>query len=208
MKRTRSLCLALMLSIGLGVCLTHADAQEDPIMPPETAQIFDWIDDIDKMRILNPVNLTADQLDKIIPFLQKRQKEYNRRIIELAVEPLKAIADDIKNTRTKLLAGGSVPADLDDRIKRLQRQFADQRKVEQDKNLKLVADTIKSVLTTEQYKDIVAMARRDFTDMKGTDEQFYNLWIRETIIAYPRIIPLLQDMRNARAPKSAKPAQQ
>jgi len=175
-------------------------------MPPDTAAIFDSIDDIDKLRLLNPVNLTAAQLDKIIPFLKQRQKAYNQRILELAVEPLKAIAADIKSTRTKLLSGGSVPADIDERIKALQKEFSEKRKLEQDKNLKLVADGIRAVLTTDQYKTIVAMARRDFPNATGTDEQFFNLWIRETIIAYPRIVPLLEDMRNARAPKASSSA--
>lgn len=194
-----TLC-AVAITIGLSVVVR---SQDDPIMPPDTAAIFDSIDDIDKLRLLNPLNLTAAQLDKIIPFLKQRQRAYNQRILELAVEPLKAIAADIKATRTKLLAGGSVPEDIDQKIKTLQKDFSDKRAQEQTKNLKLVADGIREVLTTEQYKAIVAMARRDFSNAKGTDEQFYNLWIRETIIAYPRIVPLLEDMRNARAPKTS-----
>lgn len=203
--RTRSyLALAILMAAGLGMAVRGVHAQDDPTMPPDTAAIFDSIDDIDKLRLLNPLNLTAAQLDKIIPFLKQRQQAYNRRILELAIEPLKALATDIKATRTKLLAGGTVPQDIDEKIKRCQKDFSEKRKIEQDKNLKLVADGIRAVLTTEQYKAIVTMARRDFPEGKGTDEQFYNLWIRETILAYPRIIPLLEDMRNARAGQQPK----
>lgn len=198
MKRILAWCLAIGGLVAISGPFS-ATAQDDPVMPPDTAAIFDSIDDIDKLRLLNPVNLTVVQLDKIIPFLKQRQKAYNQRILELAVEPLKAIAEDIKATRTKLLTGGSVPADIDERIKALQKEFNDKRKVEQDKNLKLVSDGIRAVLNTDQIKTIVAMARRDFPNAQGTDDQFFNLWIRETIIAYPRIVPLLEDMRNARA---------
>ncbi len=175
-----------------------ATAQDDPVMPRETEAIFAHIDDLDKLRLLNPLNLTAGQLDKIIPLIKERQKAYNRRIIELAVEPLKAVANQIADTRRKLLSGGSIPQELDDRIKQLQKDFADRRKVEQDKNLKLVSDGIRAVLTERQIREIVAMARRDFRTADGTDAQFFNLWIRETIIVYDRIVPLLEEMRKAR----------
>jgi hypothetical protein len=139
--------------------------------------------------------------------LTARQRAYNARILELAVEPLKAIASEIKETRAKLLSSGAIPSEIDDKIKRLQKEFAEKRAQEQDKNLKLVADGIRSVLTTAQYKAVVAMSRRDFTGKQGTDEQFFNLWVRETVIAYPRIVPLLEDMRKARPTKGtgAKP---
>lgn len=196
------LTLALLI-IGAMSTSHRCLAQGDPSMPPTTAVVFDHIDDLDKLRLLNPLQLRADQLDKIIPLLKERQKEYNQRIIELAVEPLKPMAKEIADTRAKLLAGGAIPKDLDDRIKERQREFADKRKIEQDKNLKLVADGIRAVLTDKQYKDIVAMARRDFRNADGTDQQFYNLWIRETIIAYDRIVPLLEDMRKARGGSTA-----
>jgi len=205
MKRRTALALFVLTLgclVGPGLC---ARAQDDPGMPPDTAAIFDSIDDIDKLRLLNPLGLTAQQLDKIIPMLTARQRAYNARILELAVEPLKAIAPDIKATRSKLLVGGAIPNDIDEKIKRLQKEFADRRTQEQDKNLKLVADGIRSVLTTAQYKAVVATSRRDFTGKEGTDEQFFNLWVRETVVAYPRIVPLLEDMRKARAPKESSP---
>lgn len=205
MKR-ETVWLVALLAISLMLPACAARAQDDPIMPAETAAIFDSIDDLDKLRILNPLNLTADQLGKLIPALKQRQRAYNLRILELAVEPLKAIATDIKATRAKLLGGGAIPSDIDEKIKRLQKEFAEKRKVEQDKNLQLVADTMRGILTANQNKVVVEMARRDFTTGRGNDEQFYNIWVRETIIAYPRIVPLLEDMRKARAPKTSPPS--
>ncbi len=196
------LSLAL-ICIGLVAGLSRpAFAQNDPVMPPDTMAIFANIDDLDKLRLLNPLQLKADQLEKVIPLIKERQKAYNKRILELAVEPLKAVATQIADTRQRLLAGGTIPQDLDDKIKQLQKDFADRRKVEQDKNLKLVADGIRAVLTERQYKEIVSMARRDFRNADGTDVQFYNLWIRETIIAYDRIVPLFEDMLKARRASS------
>ncbi|MBM3492935.1 MAG: hypothetical protein FJX72_01235 [Armatimonadetes bacterium] len=199
----RTFWLAAVIAIAAAVPCRTARAQADPTMPADTAAIFVDIDDLDKLRLLNPLELKAQQLEKIIPFIKTRQKAYNQRITDLAVTPLKAVAVEIAETREKLLAGGAIPQTLDDRIKRLQKEFADQRKIEQDKNLKLVADGIRSVLTDKQHKDIVAMARRDFRSADGTDQQFYNLWIRETVIAYDRIVPLLEDMLKARGKPGA-----
>jgi hypothetical protein len=182
----------------MAIWASCAFAQGEPAMPAATAAIFVELDDLDKLRLLNPLLLKADQIEKIIPLIKARQKAYNERVTELAVKPLEAVAAEIAQTRKKLLAGGSIPEALDDRIKRLQKDFTDQRKVEQDKNLKLLADGIRATLTDRQFREIVAMARRDFRTADGTDQQFYNLWIRETIIAYDRIVPLLEDMLKAR----------
>jgi hypothetical protein len=203
MMRIYWLCACVLIA-ATALCRAAA-GQSDPTMPADTVTIFENIDDLDKLRLLNPLDLKADQLDKIIALLKERQKVYNKRILELAVNPLKPVAAEIAETRRKLLAGGTIPTALDDRIKQLQKDFADQRKVEQDKNLKLVADGIRAVLTDKQYKEIVAMSRRDFRSADGTDQQFYNLWIRETIIAYDRIVPLLEDMRKARSTPAGNP---
>lgn len=206
---SRNLILSVILALATLGFVAAGRANQDPPKAPEVQlTLFDAIDDLDKLRLLNPLKLTAAQLDKIIPLLKQRQKAYNERLAELAMAPLKGIADEILKTRAQLLSGGAIPQDLDEQIKRAQRDFVEKRKAEDDKNLKLVADGLRPILTTEQYKAIVAMARRDFEGLQGSDEQFYNLWVRETIIAYGRIVPLLEDMRKAREGKPSGTAGQ
>ncbi|NUQ71142.1 MAG: hypothetical protein HUU17_10005 [Chthonomonadales bacterium] len=196
-----------LVLLALALMPRPASAQADPSLPPGTSAVFDAIDDLDKLRLLNPIGINGAQARKIVELLETRQKAYNQRLIELAVEPLKAIGEEIKATRDRLLTGGSIPTELDERIKKSQKDFVAKRKVEQDKNLKLVADGFRAILTPEQNKKIIDSARQDFEMGRGTDEQFYNLWVRETIIAYPRILPLFRDIAKARMPGSGSEPQ-
>src|SRR5438105_4089862 len=79
-------------------------AQNDAI-PPEVNALFDDIADIDKLRVLNPLKLTADQIDKITAEIKKSQKEYDKALAEATVQPIKGIASDVKDVRKKMLAG-------------------------------------------------------------------------------------------------------
>ena len=104
----RHMTLAAIAAV-MAIWASCAFAHGEPAMPAATAAIFVELDDLDKLRLLNPLLLKADQIEKIIPLIKARQKAYNERVTELAVKPLEAVAAEIAQTRKKLLAGGSIP---------------------------------------------------------------------------------------------------
>lgn len=193
-------CLAVLLSAY--AYSIPASAQTE-IIPKEMQALFADISDIDKLRVLHPLKLTAEQLDKITSTLKAVQDAYNAKLTEAAVPPLRLLAKDIKETREKMLATHSgVPKDFDEKVKKLQSDFTKRRDAEDKATIKSLSDSIKAVLTKEQIVTAVSIARK-FSEVdgkptkKGTDDQFFNLYVLGTFIVYPRIVPLLQDMRKA-----------
>lgn len=177
-----------------------ARAQSD-IVPKEVQEVFADISDIDKLRILNPLKLSGEQLDKIITVLKKAQTEYNSKLREAAVPPIRDLAKEIRATRQKMLeTHGTVPKDFDEKVKKIQDGFIKRRDTEDQTTLKSVSDSIRAILNKDQIASAVSIARK-FTEeegkptKKGTDDQFFNLYVLGTFIVYPRIVPLLEDMR-------------
>jgi len=173
------------------------------IVPREVTALFDDISDIDKLRVLNPLKLTPDQLDRLITAIRKAQDSYNKKLSDAAVPPIKQIAADIKETRRKMLtSGGTVPTDFDTKVKKIQDDFM-QRRDEQDvATLKSLSDAIRAILTPEQVDTAASLARKltakdGKATLKGEDAKFFNYYVLGTFIVYPRIIPLLEDMKKA-----------
>src|SRR2546421_2147255 len=114
-------------AVGLLVCsgVTSARAQSDLV--PEVVALFDDINDIDKVRVINALHLTKDQLEQIIAGMKVYQQAYNKALTDVVMPPLREIAKDIKETRAKMLKGGEVPSDLDAKVKKIQDAFIKKR---------------------------------------------------------------------------------
>jgi hypothetical protein len=201
MKLSRPFLAAWLTITFVVPCAQSAVAQSE-IIPKEVEALFDDINDIDKLRVLNPLKLTTDQLDQIIVIVKKAQDDYNKKLADAAVPPIKEIAKEIKETRRKMLAGATIPKDFDEKVKKHQEAFVKRRNQEDFNTLKGLAEAVKKVLTKEQFTKAVSIAK-DFLEkqgkeVKGEDDKFFNYYVLGTLITYPRIVPLLQDMRAAR----------
>jgi hypothetical protein len=200
MRRALGLSAAVL---ALAVSNSIPARAQSEIIPKEMQAVFADIDDIDKLRVLNPLKLTADQLGKIIPIVKKAQTDYNSKLADAVVPPIRKIASEIKDTREKMLATHSgVPKDFDEKVKKLQEDFVKKRKAEDNATLKSLSDSIKAVLTKEQVAKAASLARKLTEEdgkptQKGTDDQFFNLYVLGAIGLYPRIVPLLEDMRKS-----------
>lgn len=199
-------CYLALLAAGLAVCgVLASGGQQPPSAPPaEQAALLTAINDIDKLRVLNPLKLKPDQIDRMVPVIERSQKDYTRRVADAMTGPLRAMADDISSTRSKVLAGGAIPAAFDERLKKLQDQFLEQRKREDEATLRALSEEMRKVLTPEQVATAASLARKSTESdgkatLRGTDEQFFNLYLIGTVIHYARIVPLLKDMRQALA---------
>jgi len=200
-----ALCLlpALLISIP-----AHAQGE---VVPKEMTALFDDIADIDKLRMLNPLKLTAEQIDKMIVLIKKTQTEYNKKLSDAAVPPIRDLAKDIKDTRRRMLTARSgVPKDFDDKVKKAQADYVKRRDAEDAATLKYLSDKLKEMFTKEQQTTAIQAAKK-YTEedgkptKKGTDDQFFNLYVLGTIVVYQRIVPLLEDMKKALTPAGDAP---
>ena len=169
------------------------------LMPPEVAALFDDIIDIDKLRVLNPLKLTHEQIDQLIATIREWQNKYNKQLADAAVPPIKGIASDIKEVRKKVLAGGAIPKDFDDKVKGLQDKFVERRDKAEFDTVKGLAESVKKILKPEQVATAEKLAKDALTE-KGKEPPkiiFFNYYTLTVLIQFPRIIPLLEQMKAA-----------
>src|SRR5687768_14270016 len=197
-----------ILTAALAACLFTASnssvrAQGGDLPVPEVIALFDDINDIDKLRVINTLKLTNDQLEQIIAAIKLFQLAYNKTLVDTVLPPLKEITKDIKDTRTKMLKGASMPTDLDEKVKKLQEAFVKKRDTVEYNTLKGMSDTFKKILSASQVAAAVTVAKEATKvegkpTAKGEDDKFFNLYVLNVFLRYPRIMTLLEDVRKAK----------
>ncbi len=205
----RKIGFTFAVILGIAILVRYgfaqsADTQSQPsssnqLQFPKTASnLLAEIADIDKLRILNPLDLTADQLQQLTTIIISAQVKYNQQLIKLTVEPLEKIASQIHQTKQQALTGAPIPKEFDQQIKDMQSKFEKERTDLDNQTLASLADQIHSVVTDKQFKMMADQARKVETNSKGTDQQYFNLFVREVFIRYPRIVTLLEQMHTAK----------
>lgn len=218
--RSNVRCAALAAFALLAASAAHAQVQ--PSNPPasqpasgapprDVARLFDDLDDIDRLRALNPLKLTADQEDRLITAIKAAQAEYTRKVNALGSTLVLAMAADIKATKKQTLGGAPIPKDFDDRVKKAESQFLSGRSMLNMENWKSLIATAKSILTDTQVAQAVKFSKAASAaankPAEGSDDQWLNFFVLHEFIDYPRIVPLLTEMRAA-ATAGAQPAVQ
>ena len=77
------------------------------------------------------------------------------------------------------------------------------RKETENTTLKALSDKLQTVLTESQVQTAAKIMKDEMIKMngaagKGTDAQFFNLYVLRVIMGYPRIVPLLKEMRGVK----------
>jgi len=168
----------------------------------ETLKIVDAIDDIDRLRSLNPLKLTTDELGRIIALISASQETYKKKLNTLAAERVAKMSDEVLEAKKQMLVGGDLPADLDKRLQKASTDFITKRDQLDLENIATIDSALKEILSPEQVKAAVAMSRDSPLNAnksaKATDAQWFNLFTANVMLTYPRILPLLKEMRAAR----------
>lgn len=204
LRGAAALALCISCCGGLLAAGARAAHAQNEVLPKEVAALYDDVSDIDKLRILNPLKLTADQLDSIIAAVKQSQDAYNKKLADAAVPPIRDMAAQVKETRRQLItSGGDVPKDFDAKVKAIQDRFLKERNQADYDALKGLSDKIRGILTPDQIATAVSLARdyekkQGQTVSKGQDDKYFNFYVLGTFILYPRIVPLLEEMRDAK----------
>ncbi len=201
MRRVRWIVCVMALAALASSAWRPLCAQDSPI-PTEVSALLDDIADIDKLRILNQLKLKPDEIDRIIAAVEKSQRDYNKALADATVPPIRGIATDIRATRQKMLAGASIPKDFDEKVKQLQDDYVKRRDNAQADTLSKLSGALRAIITQDQLATAASIARKALTEngtptAKGTDDQFFNYFVLKVFVGYPRIVPLLQDMKKA-----------
>lgn len=204
MKSRHVALICAIAAVAMTSAARTARAQAEPL-PAEAQALFNDISDIDKLRVLGPLKLTAEQLDKLIPVVKDTQTAYNKKLSEAAVAPLREIAREIKAVRAKVLAGAEIPKDFDDKVKKLQADFVKRQSREEERATLAVSECLTSILTKSQKATLLALAK-PIAPKDATEDDLIHAYVVGAFLQYGRIVPLLEDMRKAlEAPKEAAP---
>lgn len=195
-------CVVSALIGGAALHGSHVDAQEKPPVKSDAAAIVVELDDIDRLRVLNPLKLQPDQLDKLATALSSAQADYDKKVKALGEAVFGPTAGEVQAMKKQVLGGGAVPKEFEDKIKKLQADFLKQRDELNTANIQHVASACKMVLTDTQVAAATKLERdqweKDHTDSKNvTDTQLFNLYCVDMFISNPRAVPLLKEMRAA-----------
>lgn len=187
-----------------------ARAQQPPSSskpPPEVLALFNDIDDIAELKVLNPLKLTPDQLDKIASAISEAKATYDKKVTDLIVPPVQKMGPEIRDTRKRMLAGEAVPKEFDDKVKALEEDYYKGRDKLNLENFQGMIEKIKGILTTEQIATAIKLMKAapnaKNLDPNAADAQWFNIYVLDVFINYARIVPLLKEMHDASAPPAA-----
>ncbi len=196
------LCLGSILA-GMSLFrIVPVEAQEQAKQKTDAVAVVSDLDDIERLRVINPLQLQPDQIDKLVAALTNAQADYDKKVNALGASIFVASASEVHEVRKRALAGVAIPRDFDDRMKKLQADFLKQRDDLNTANIKIVAAACRGILSTKQISIATKMERdqyeKDHPDIKtATDAQLFNLYCVDVFISNLRSIPLLRDVRAA-----------
>lgn len=167
----------------------------------EGQRLLDELDEIDLMRSLGPLKLTPEEIDQIIPVIEKAKADYDKNINDLNANTIGQIASDIHAEHKDALSGNPIPKAFDDKVKEKLESFFKRRDAVNAQNIEHISGAFQKILTDNQQKIAVRLERQTYTQMgkkisdKDTDDQFFNLYVTDIFIGYPRIVPLLKEIK-------------
>ncbi len=205
---------AVLLLLGGGIAALHlsshsarAQAPPNPTQPSKAVEdLLLELDDLDTLHILLPLKLTPEQMDKLIPMFTTAKTDFDKKSAALTSAALLKMADEIRATRKKAIAGTAIPTEFDDRVKAIQMEVAGKRKELDTTNIVAVSNACKTILNADQYAlcakmETDAYKRNKRYNDKATVAQYFNAYVMDAFIANPRTIPLLKEMRAAQPEK-------
>ncbi|HZO91468.1 MAG TPA: hypothetical protein VFB38_24310 [Chthonomonadaceae bacterium] len=203
--------LALALAAAMAAA-PIARAQGQPPQPgsappKETLELFNDLDDINKLSALNPLHLTPEQLDKMIIVVSAAQADYEKKLTALKLASIHSIASEVPEMKRRALAGGAVPKTFLDRVIALSQSFLTRKDRLDADALIGMATQLRGILTPQQVDTAVQLikeqAPKDGMSTRGANDKWFNAYVLQVFISYPRIVPLLKEMRAAAAGNTA-----
>jgi hypothetical protein len=174
----------------------------------QVAELFDMLDDINKLNILNPLKLTPDQLDQLIAITTATTADYERKLTALKAESIAKLEPEIRATKRRAVAGGEITQAFVKQVTKRSEDFANKHTQLDTQTWVALVAKIRQVLTDTQYqaavKEIKDEAPQEGFGKNGADPKWFNVYVLQVFIQYPRIVPLLKEMKAATAGAGAQ----
>ena len=197
---------------------TAAGQAQTLAVPPskeakENAELIEAWSDLGTLRVLTPLKLTNDQIDKLIALITTTESAHNQKLVAMSNASLKKIAADIRAAKKKALKGEEPSAEVSERLKKGMEEHLGnigQKKQEEAimSTLAAFAPKVRALLTTTQITTAAKIAREEQDKIakspKATTSQWFNYYVQKVIMSYPRIVPLLKEFRTSETTDDAK----
>ncbi|MCS7190694.1 MAG: hypothetical protein NZ843_03715 [Fimbriimonadales bacterium] len=193
-----------MKRIGLAALLTGVLAFGMPQQAgtptlSEVDRLLLALSDITWFNNIRPLNLTKQQIERLIPVHERAYKQVERLIQEEAKE-LRNRKDEILRVREEVARGKSLPKEFMETIKRLESDAAQKRRQLRAQVVSEVATELKPHFTEEQIrymvkraKEVLEAMRVDVSTLK--EDQLYALFV-EQVFLDARAPELLKEWRS------------
>lgn len=206
MRRWSCLCTVLLIgTLALGGLNLHA--QEKPPAPSEVDQLLIALSDITWFNNIRPLNLTREQIDRLIKAHEKAYKQLEELIREEARE-LRNRKDEILRVREETARGKSLPKEFQETIRRLEQESAQKRRQLRTQVITTIASELKPHFTEEQMdymikrsKEVLESARVDTSKLEK--DQLYMFFV-ENVFLLDRAPVLLKEWQEKNLPKPAE----
>lgn len=172
--------------------------------PKEVQDLLTDLDDLDTLHVLLPLKLSGDQMEKLATAITTAKADYDKKSLPLTSTPLLKMADEIRETRKKALAGTPIPSTFDDRIRGIQEDVSKKRTEYENAGLSSLSTAVKAILSAEQIStaaklEIDAYKRNKRYNDKATDGQYFNAYVLDVFLANARTPQLLREMKTAQS---------
>jgi hypothetical protein len=91
------------------------DPSGAPAIPADVQKVLTQIGDLNLLKIIAPLQLTPDQIDKLLVPMHAIAAEGEAKR-KMDYEALRALADDVAKARTEALTGAAVPDEVDRKV--------------------------------------------------------------------------------------------
>ncbi|MCS6923184.1 MAG: hypothetical protein NZM10_02280 [Fimbriimonadales bacterium] len=193
-----------MKRIGLAALLTGVLAFGMPQQAgtptlSEVDRLLLALSDITWFNNIRPLNLTKQQIERLIPVHERAYKQVERLIQEEAKE-LRNRKDEILRVREEVARGKSLPKEFMETIKRLESDAAQKRRQLRAQVVSEVATELKPHFTEEQIRYMVKRAKEVLEAMRVdvstlNEDQLYALFV-EQVFLDARAPELLKEWRS------------
>ena len=184
--------------VGLS-SIGYSQAKTDGISQEKVQNLLDTLDDIDKLNVLIPLDLTSAQCTKMAEAIQDEQNAYDRKLKLLSKKSLGDLEKEIVERKKRALEGEQLPKPFIVTIL----AFSKKRAGFTTEMLATLSPKLQKILTVKQIAAAAKLAREypktDGSESKGTDIQWFNFYVLNVVMTYPRMAPLLKELAASKA---------
>jgi hypothetical protein len=188
-----------------------------PTLPADVQKVLTQIGDLNLLKVIAPLHLTAEQIDKLLVPMRaistegeaKRKQDY---------EALRALADDVAKARTDALAGTPVPDEVGVKVAKASNASEDRYAAAKKDAIARIFAVAKETLTPTQKDEVEAevtkmyggrrLVPREYKDRPSAapKEAVQDLALSafvEQVLIMDRTAVLLGEMKSASSPPAA-----